>query len=342
MAIDLVGSTAFKAVKENQSYDKVRPKWVTQFEEFYRTLPREVETQYQDKRNQNQKRHPENGFPRLWKTIGDEIILCSRVVSRSHVSVCVEAFLCALEEYSKRLRNGGHNLDVKGNMWLATFPAQNTGIPLIREPVDDSDVNVSEQIEKDIDEKPHLYDFLGKAIDTGFRIAKHSSAAKCSLSVQLAHLLICEYIHPPENGRSIFFEGTDVFKGVTDGVPYPCLSISTETREAQSELIALEKKVSGIATISRQDLKSYLEKFMEVAAVEKVWLPNSSDETLMESEKPESYKNFERVFKSELTLMDKQDKRFEKDETQPESDQDTEDLPEDHSEELLRNDSGEV
>ncbi len=338
LAVDLVGSTAFKAVEENQSLDeiKARPKWVSVFDEFYSLFPLNVKREYESNLGPLPRNHPKSGFPKLWKTIGDEVILCCRVVSRSHVSACVEAFLKCLEEYSKKLRDEDNKLDVKGNMWLATFPAPNTSIPLIRDSDKEPDITISEEIEVKIDENPHLFDFLGKAIDTGFRLAKHSSASQCTLTTQLAYLLVCENLAPPEKGRDIHFSNTEIFKGVNDGTPYPCLSISTETRSAQVELLKLEHTVSGKSLYTQSNMKDYLEKFMEITKIENIWLPEKTGGEIIDENKPNSYRAFEEVFESEIALIERQDKQMKLAEEDGDGTQNGNEIPEDYSVELIR------
>ena len=108
MSADLVGSTAFKADKRHADprNGSPSPGWVDEFRTFYKDFPLEVGRSY---------RHALGGItdesllnlesfgPKVWKTIGDEIIFCNRVKSVEHAAVCVSAFLKAIETYSRKL-----------------------------------------------------------------------------------------------------------------------------------------------------------------------------------------------------------------------------------------------
>ena len=70
-------------------------------------------------------------------------------------------------------------------------------------------------------------DFIGPAIDTGFRLAQLSSTRRLVISVELALMLIyavrarpIDESYPYEKLR-FFFDGRHIFKGVFGGQPYP-------------------------------------------------------------------------------------------------------------------------
>ena len=115
--------------------------------------------------------------PKLWKTIGDEILFVNRVHSISHLSAYVSAFSKTLMEFADKFL--GEDLDTKGNGWIAAFPSPNCSIGIGGDSTIDPIAGIndlpSEQLEADVDENPRKYDFLGKGIDGGFRISKNSN-----------------------------------------------------------------------------------------------------------------------------------------------------------------------
>ncbi len=192
LSVDLVGSTAYKggvggSIKDNNT----SPEWVYHIRAFYRNCPRLLQDMFEKiASNERCKDGYKYTCPRLWKTVGDEILLCNRIHDLEHLSYSVAAFMSALEDYGEQLsKNVGH-LDAKGSAWTAAFPAPN--VTVASGGAADADVSndvFDENFEHDADEMPNNFDFLGKEMDSGFRITKHASSDKLALSATLAYLL---------------------------------------------------------------------------------------------------------------------------------------------------------
>ena len=307
LSVDLVGSTAFKAEKATQQYDgsKVKPKWVSVFTEFYEEFPILVHDEFEAGKKTLEQ--PEfNHFPRRWKTIGDELILCCRVLNIEHLSYTVDAFVVALKKYVARIKQKHGKLSVKGNAWVAACPAPNIGFAL--DPTTSKsayDLDTTEEIEREIDIAPHKFDFLGKAIDTGFRISRNSRADRCTLSVQLAYLLATAK-GEQKIKFDLGFDGRMELKGVNDGIPYPVIYIETETDSARKKLSDLEGALNGKKVFSSGELIGFLEAFMKVAAIEKPYV-FFRDQDLSSEPKPKTYVDFETAFRSAIEELKQRD-----------------------------------
>ncbi|MGY4605758.1 hypothetical protein ACVW16_004170 [Bradyrhizobium sp. USDA 4474] len=259
LSVDLVGSTAFKAGEGSKPTGQAAyPKWVDETRKFYADFPLLLRGRYNHVTHGDE--DIQSNWPRLWKTIGDEIVFCVRVLSRNHLACIVQAFTEALREYGHRLEERGKHLDVKGTAWLASFPAPNVTVPIER--VEAFDIP-SEEMELVADETPHRFDFLGKNIDCGFRLAKFSSADKLTLSVELA-LELCDSISVTEIFRGSFhYLGREELKGVLNGRPYPIVAVYTERRAVRRHVVDLEMDITINRNIKPLKLGEFLRRFMQ-------------------------------------------------------------------------------
>ena len=124
LSVDLVGSTEFKNLAETREQRGIIPRWAVQIKRFYQTFPDLFHENFGAAAKGIVLDECETP-PAIWKTIGDEIVFCGRVYSLEHFSICVSAFVSALERYGLLLEADGLNLDVKGAIWVAGFPAPN-------------------------------------------------------------------------------------------------------------------------------------------------------------------------------------------------------------------------
>ena len=249
MSVDLVGSTEFKTGegKDRGNTTDPHPRWVQETKRFYVSFPKFLQSHFRDK-------SPRFGIienesaPKLWKTIGDEVVFCVRVHNLEHFTACVTSFIRALRDYGRQLENDGF-LDVKGTIWVGAFPAPNTSVMISGCDSNSGyntkiDENYCEEYEQAADDEPRNFDFLGRDIDLGFRIAKHARAEDLALSCEAAFLL-CEANKAHQFHEKFNFNGRDVLKGVMRGKPYPVVTIDTERNNLKSEIADLESNLSG-------------------------------------------------------------------------------------------------
>lgn len=274
-----------------------QPLWVDVTRGFYSLFPKLLEQQYDHYRKSEYK----DKYPKIWKTVGDEIIFCCRLIDRNHLSVCMTAFLQALDEYRNSLKatavtTSTKPLNVKGAAWLSAFPHRNITVTADTTvaPNDQPD----EAFEVSADLTPRSVDFLGNGIDCGFRVASKSSIDKCPLSVELAYLLALEAV---EGGFTGTFSGLEkhCLKGVLNSEEYPVIFLDTEEDYRKRKLKQRERKITGIVLPDPIDVSTYLEEFMLEMNMEFPALVKKGEELQL----PESYNRFKEAWISNAETL---------------------------------------
>lgn len=270
LSVDLTGSTAFKHQQKSPL------NWLKAFQNFYGTFPSILSKKYQQcGENAKLSAHEiENGEPKLWKTVGDEILFCCRINSIHHVSVCIEAFILSLNKFASSIQS--FDLNTKGNAWVASFPIPNSSImPLGRnsteDPLSGSNELISEDLEKQADENPSKFDFLGKGIDSGFRISKNSSINKLTISPGLAIFLLTasQNQDTTQFSRKVRLVEMQCFKGVADNNPYPVLVIDVFQDRDYEKLISTQNKLLGMEYDQEsKELQNFLLDFLRFYKIE--------------------------------------------------------------------------
>jgi hypothetical protein len=182
--------------------------------------------------------------PRLVKTLGDELFLQSTIRCSGDAREVVRSFGRALSEY-KQLNLPEESLLLKGTAWIAGFPINNHHVTFEQE-----------------GGKAGGEDFIGPSIDTGFRIAKVATPQKLVVSVDLATLLLAG-----DDPLPLYFEGTQTFKGVLGGRPYPIIWHKVDGDH--SVLHAAELKLMGNSP-KREELETYCVEYLR--SCEGTWL----------------------------------------------------------------------
>lgn len=284
LSVDLSGSTAYKNSQPGEERERASPKWVTTFETFYRDFPARFINNYTNVKNASS---GEDACPSLWKAVGDELVFCGRVNNKKSVMTALMAFIQTLHEYRRIFSEEKIQLNVKGAAWLAAFPEPNRAIQLGNWSSGESFLTASEALEAAADAQPFEYDFLGKAIDTGFRVSSFAKPEKFALSVQLARLLVsC----PDGTGfdHSVRFDQPIVLKGVNGGEAYPVLYIDTMAHLPVEHIRLRERALlRQPETPSKQEMNTYLACYCDVVGTDEIALPlNASDQPV---NPPQSY-----------------------------------------------------
>lgn len=285
LSVDLSGSTAFKNSKDGEARQTgATPYWVTVFQKFYSDFPVMFASEFQQQTNASV---GSDSCPVLWKAVGDELVFCGRVTNRKSCAVALDTFVKALHKYRKSLADDGVDLNLKGAGWLAAFPEPNRTVQLRVRQGDPELLPASEALEVLADKHPFEFDFLGKAIDTGFRVASKAQPDKFVLSVQLARLLAS---NGPELGfgHQVRFERPGVLKGVNKNEPYPMLYLDTMEYLPTKEARLLEREVLREDEAPNQNkLASYLDAYCCVVGTDEIMLkPENNSEDVGA---PESY-----------------------------------------------------
>ncbi|WP_146204794.1 hypothetical protein [Jannaschia seohaensis] len=230
--------------------------------------------------------------PKLWKTVGDEIIFVNRVDSCFEVSLLVKAFAAALQEYNARLRSDGDRktLGVKGSAWVASFPHPNVtiAVPTLDEEGSNDDLPENEHTEAAADEHPNRHEFLGKGLDYGFRIASNSDTTFFALSPGLANILVRANVNEDYGALSVNFVLREPIslKGVLGGTRYPVLGIPIDRDDDWGELRRLESELLGGGDTNDATLRRYLKEFIRLHEVEEPMLKVRPEDPSVE---PPSY-----------------------------------------------------
>lgn len=300
LSVDLVGSTNFKS-KNSQS------EWIKAFSFFYSRFNEILISNYQ---NESRKICPPNivgTSPKVWKTIGDEIIFCCKAESIQHISMCVMAFTKTLNDFHNELIKTYSSLGVKGNSWLADFPAINCSLPLISNP--SLDTVTDEEREKKADETPNEFDFLGKSIDTGFRISRNSNLNFMTICPHLAYMLaksIDSKATTNISGIELRFNGVQSFKGVVNDGNFPVLGISTYKDEKIKRTDELESKLQGRKwNLTSQEIIEYLDAFFDSNNYDKMILDYFGRGSNFEENPP--YKQFKEEWQPARQQISKED-----------------------------------
>lgn len=290
LSVDLAGSTQFKAGEGKKPVAGYEPLWAKVTREFYLDFPKLVEMGYSLDVAKLQDTVFTDRFPRVWKTLGDEIIFCCRVFSQTHVAVCVSAFLYAIKEFGARLDNDGGHLDLKSSAWLADFPAPN--ITVSKKFRKD---RLDEEFEADADKYPDKVDFLGNGIDCGFRISRFAATDKCALSLDIAFIIASQ---PDSWGfaNRLVYNDRHILKGVLKDRPYPIFVIDTERKPARKDVRDAEWALVGKEYIKPEKVVTFLRAFMKD---EKIDPPVFLTVGLFTEQMPEPYRSFVRLWNEE-------------------------------------------
>lgn len=300
LSVDLVGSTAYKSKAGHTNL-----KWIKAFQKFYGEFPSQLSKNYTQLCGET----PEIGSreredrPKVWKTIGDEILFVNRVTSVTQLSVYVRSFSKTLIDFGKEVQ-AGFDLNTKGNAWIAAFPTPNRSIRLSMNGSDpligEHDV-LTEEVEAEVDAQPSDYDFLGKGIDGGFRISRNSTVDTFTVSPALAFLL-CKASRNVDttkfDGRFIFHEPQE-FKGVVNGKKYPVISIITSR---DSKFDELEDMETNLLDRPRQadvnKLYEYLSAYIDYHGIEKPALKLT--EQSADVSQPQNYIDYIKEWREDL------------------------------------------
>lgn len=303
LSADIVGSTALKQRYKAKIEDVIWPRIIRG---FYRNFIDSVEHRWFSSRGITKDfgfdpnspktlddKHIDELFgppPKFWKTVGDEVLFWKELTCEKQVWMTLAVWLAAVADVRKFLHSFSEtdvkSLDIKSTCWLAEFPVRNR---LFRA----ENLNLTEQADfyEFLYDRPEVdqglsYDFVGPALDIGFRIASLSTNKKMHIDVGTAYLLARTFEHitrtqrrhmagfiPEEIGldadkgdamieerMQIFYTGSDILKGVGD-VKYPMLWINTcqaKTSEFLKESVMFP---NGRPSISPKNLKEYCEYF---------------------------------------------------------------------------------
>jgi len=176
------------------------------------------------------------GKPRIWKTIGDEVVFWKEITHENQIYPLLVSWLNSINDMRSIFQKKLLPLDVKSTVWAGEFPIRNKSLYL-RNLIDGSKLaeetlqigSLDEHLQahhqklgkNEIEEGLERFyggsdvenvDFIGPAIDVGFRLAKYSTAKKMMLSVDTV-ALICK---ATDNFRNCGLGGDGLWQGTTN------------------------------------------------------------------------------------------------------------------------------
>ena len=235
LSVDIVGSTAFKhSAKLNANQQ-----WLGFFVSFFTEFNGEFQNAriaLQEKLN----RQPVDE-PRLWKSLGDELVYVVELKRGADTAFYIAAFREAVNKQIQYHSKGEGRLPIsfKAAAWLAGFPLGNAALPVRTEAGDES------------------FDFIGPLVDTGFRLAAFSSPRRFTVSVDLALLLL----RSGAGDLKFFYDRRESLKGVIENRGYPIIWIDMHDNE-NGAYEKLEDSLIGREPANSEKLREFCEKFI--------------------------------------------------------------------------------
>lgn len=277
LSADIVGSTGLKQVPLAKDKKKLLDQhtiWFNIIQGFYveaaQTLADEWNRAHDSWPNQ------EVCFgtaPRLWKTIGDEVLFEKVVTDYRQVSSTLSCWARALERLRTFLKEKDARLDVKSTAWLAGFPVVNKEVvldPGVGGPsltsqsyFTESGLILNRFYEGEV--IPGLViDYVGPAIDTGFRLSQYATTRKLVVSVGIAYVL--SKTTKSDDGLiesfRIMFDQPVAMKGVMGGRQYPVFWIDLSALDSlarrEDDLLHVRNDPGGLTV---QKVRDYCDAF---------------------------------------------------------------------------------
>ena len=217
LSVDIVGSTE---IKHRVDPSKVQS-WLHTFTYFLTDFPDTLHYCF------NAKQTRARPAPlTLWKRLGDELIFTAPLCNGKDAKFYIEVFREAVNRFTAIEHPGKKPFKLKATAWVAGFPVHNAIIPTIYG-CNGSSEEAVEHIAKG------QCDYIGPAIDIGFRLAKHATKRMLVLSVELAWIFA-----NISADFEIYYSGTVSLKGVNIQ-EYPLFWIPLESSEGyiDTELI---------------------------------------------------------------------------------------------------------
>jgi hypothetical protein len=270
LSADIAGSTAFKQRRSDDSTPTAR--WGKSILSFYRDFGQNFLEKLKLAKNaveQQLSKYAPCERPLFWKAVGDEVLFCVELLDERQGYVVLAAWINAAREYKKTLQKD--RLDIKLAAWVATFPTPNFEVLLPRalnghdtpqassgDPLLENWDDLERYYSGDIDfQRDHTLDFIGPAMDTGFRIAQLSTTRKMAITPELARLVAVTHDgfknQPHLNSMyklDLRYQGRINLKGVSDPSGYPVFWL--DTADADDAFVKSEDSI----TANRGDIPS--------------------------------------------------------------------------------------
>jgi hypothetical protein len=246
LSVDIVGSTAFKQAAKDRPFDKnpsedvIPPPaepWFSPIAQFYRGIERTFAKEWALCAERScEVSWPTGEPPELWKSVGDELIYTKLLQDHREALTTINAWMSTVGSYRIRLKDQFKSLDLKSTAWLAGFPVHNAEVVFrssvegLRDAEDEDDevfsnLSLLNEYYNNPKDPDLTRDYIGPAIDTGFRLSQLATPRRLVVSVELALMLVHAVRTQPHDyfyeAPKFFFDGRHDLKGVFGGLPYP-------------------------------------------------------------------------------------------------------------------------
>lgn len=266
LSADIVGSTALKQSPRDGT--AVSTEWFAIIQGFY------IETQRMFLAKWTERSDAGGGAglgspPELWKVIGDEIVFAKVLSNHRELYVTLSCWCAAIQEVRKFVRSRSPRLDVKCTGWTAGFPVMNKEVVVRTGDQDPFEGSGDYYVESGkllndrylgVATSPFSVDYIGPAIDIGFRLAVHATPRRFVISVGTAYII--SLTTPPSKTPEldISYDGATALKGVFGGVPYPIFWIDMAV---DGDIALLEDRLARREICERDAVRRYCVKFFE-------------------------------------------------------------------------------
>lgn len=272
LSADIVGSTGLKQSRLGASAEEIQKQhaaWFSAIQGFYIEARQSFLKEWNDAKQRWSDKPDYFGEPPIvWKTIGDEVIFVKILTDYRQVAVLLKCWIAALRSMREFLQEQNPRLNVKSTAWLAGFPVENKEVVLSLQPLTNG-----RQIEDYYQESGEILnryysgetegislDFIGPAIDIGFRLSAQSSSRKFVLGVGIPYILA---LTNPTRDKlledfDVFYSGSVPLKGVLGGLTYPVFWIDMSETDS---LASHEDRLTRYEPPGRDAIRRYCEAF---------------------------------------------------------------------------------
>ncbi len=241
LSVDIVNSTLFKRE------EKTKELWESVVKDFYENFHALFNDALNAKFITPAYKDIKLNKPNIWKYVGDQIIYEVNLTHKTASNCYVIAFIDSIEHFVTKYYNETYStLDLKASAWTAGFPVNNIEV----QPIHCNLGNIGEG-----NNNNNVYDFIGPAMDEGFRVTECAKSSKFTVSVPLAVLLLSDM----ESFKSkINIHEKINFKGIVKSYPLCYMDMNTRVNVNKKEKALLIK-----VHPDQDNLLTYLKKHIE-------------------------------------------------------------------------------
>ncbi|MEW5813780.1 MAG: hypothetical protein AB1798_00055 [Spirochaetota bacterium] len=260
-SVDIVDSSAYKSRFLND--------WSKDFKLFLEAFPNKLNESCKSVKIPRHEARP-LPCPNIWKLVGDEVLffidisetyeklqdkkeLAYYELVLYYTILFRRAIIVHNSAADEKLKKNDRAFKIKGAAWFAN---------IVKGPnYDELYGNIEIEFNNAKADGLKQRDFIGRQIDIGFRIAKHSTLNRFVISVEFAILLLRDnYLTIEDEGIELYYEGRKSIKGILEYVDYPIICIDMEDKFEHYENDLLLRDVTPVNQIN---LMYFMEEYIK-------------------------------------------------------------------------------